>query len=99
MAIWNSKCGVESVNGTFEQIILNSVENSVLSRLCPISFNAFPTILQFMEGYVLNIWNSLKSVLRLLKKFRGMFCGRFHVFQIVSFDVQRRSNVPQIDTE
>ena len=53
MAIRNINCGRESVIGTFEQIIQNSVENSVFSRLCHIS------------------WNSLESVLRLSKDFRG----------------------------
>ena len=51
-AIWNINCGVESVNGTFKQIIRNSVENSVFPRLCPFSLITFPKILQHMEGYV-----------------------------------------------
>ena len=62
MAIWNSNCEVESVNGTLEQIIRNFVENSEFSRLCPISLNTFQTILQLMEGYIMTIWNSLESV-------------------------------------
>ena len=37
------------------------------------------------RGFILTIWNSLESVLRLSKKFRGMFRGRFRVYQIVSF--------------
>ena len=48
-------------------------------------------MLQIMEGYILIIWNSLESVLGLLKK----FCEMFRVFQIVSFYVKRRSDDPQ----
>ena len=99
MAIWNINCRVESVNGTFEQIIRNSVKNSVFSRLCPTSLITFPKILQLMEGYILTIWSSLESVSRLLKKSHGTFRGRFRVFQIMCFKVKRRSDVPQIDTE
>ena len=94
-ALWNPNCGVEIVNGINEHIILNSVKNSVFSRLCHISLITFTTVLKLIEGYVWTIWNRLESVLRLLKKFRG----RFRVFQIVSFKVKRRSDVPQIDTE
>ena len=74
-------------------------KNSVFSRLCNISLITFTKVLKLIEGYVWTIWNRLESVLRLLKKFRGMFRGRFRVFQIVSFKVKRRSDVPQIDTE
>ena len=37
LAIWNIKCGLESVNGTFEQILWNSVKIPCFSRLCHIS--------------------------------------------------------------
>ena len=63
MAIWNINCRVESVNGTFEQIIRNSVRNSMFSKLCPISLNTFPKILQLMGGYIVTVLNSLESVL------------------------------------
>ena len=84
MAIWNINCGVESVNGTFEQIIWNSVKNSMFSRLCPISLITIPKILQLTDGYMLTMWDSLESVWRLLKKFRRMF----RVFQIVSYQLK-----------
>ena len=76
----NPNCGIESVN---EHIIQNSVKNSVFSRLCHISLITFTKVLKLIEGYVRTIWNRLESVLRLLKQFRGMFRGRFRVFQIV----------------
>ena len=38
-----------------------------------------------MEGYIFTIWNRLESLLILSKKFRGMFRGRFRVYQNVSF--------------
>ena len=68
----------------------NSVKNSVFSRLCPTSLITFSEILQLMEGYILNIWNSLESILGLAKKFREMF----RVFLIVSFQVKRSSADP-----
>ena len=92
LTIWNR---LESVLGYLKNSAECSAEHSVFSRLCHIGLNMFPHILQLMEGYILTIWNSLESVFRLLKKFRG----RFRVFQIVSFKVKRRSDVPQIDTE
>ena len=67
MAIRNMNCEKETVIGTFEQIIRNSVENSVFSRLCHISWAMFPKILQLTEGYILIIWNILESDLRLSK--------------------------------
>ena len=57
----------------------------MFSRLCPISLNTWAKILRHMEGYIFTIWNSLGSLWILLKKFRGMFRGRFSVYQIVSF--------------
>ena len=83
LAIWNINCGVESVNGTFEQILWNSVKNSVFSRLCHISLITFRKVHKLIEGYLRTIWNRLESVLNLLKKSCGMFRGRFLVFQIV----------------
>ena len=50
-----------------------------------------PKILQLTEGYILTNWNSLESVLRLSKKFRGTF----RVFQIVSFQLKYVSNILQ----
>ena len=50
-----------------EQIIRNSVKNSVFSRLCPISLNTFSKILQLIEGYIYTVLNSLESVLGLFK--------------------------------
>ena len=70
-ALWNSNCGVEGVNGN-EHIIRNSVKNSVFSRLCNISLITFTKVLKLIEGCVWTIWNRLESVLRLLKKFRGI---------------------------
>ena len=93
-ALWNPNCGVESLNGINEHIIRNSVKNSVFSRLCNISLITFTKVPKLIEGYVWTIWNCLESVLRLLKRFRGMFRGRIRVFQIVSFKVKRRSDVP-----
>ena len=49
MAIWKNNCGVESVNGTLEQILWNSVKNSVFSRLCHISLITFPKLLKLWE--------------------------------------------------
>ena len=66
-----------------------------VSRLCNISLITFTKVLKIIEGFVWTIWNCLESVLILWKKFRGMF----RVFQIVSFKVERRSDVPQIDRE
>ena len=67
MAIWNINCRVESVNGTFEHIIRNSVRSSMFSILYPISSNTFTKVLQLMEGYIETVWNSLESVLGLFK--------------------------------
>ena len=47
-------------------------KNSVFSRLCNISLITFTKVLKLIEGYVWTIWNRLESVLRLLKKFRGI---------------------------
>ena len=47
-------------------------KNSVFSRLCNISLITFTKVLKLIEGYVRTIWNRLESVLRLLKKFRGI---------------------------
>ena len=71
-APWNPNCGVESVNGIYEHIIRHSVKNSVFSRLCHISVITFTTVLKLIEGYVWTIWKCLESVLKLLKKFRGI---------------------------
>ena len=85
---------LEQFRFSFKNFQKKSVEDSALSRLCPISFNTFPKMLRHMEGYFSTIWNSLELVLGLLKKFRGMFRGTF-VFNIVSFYVKRRSDDPQ----
>ena len=44
----------------------------MFSRLCHISLITFKKVLKLIEGYVWTIWNRLESVLRLLKKFRGI---------------------------
>ena len=95
-SFWNPNCGVESVNGINEYIIRNSVEKF---RVLQSVYYQLTKVLKLIEGYVCTIWNRLESVFRLLKKFRGIFRGRFRVFQIVSFKVKRRSDVSQIDTE
>ena len=91
-----------TVLNQFEYFLKNSAEcsaeDSVFPGLCHMSLVTFPKILQFTEGYMLTIWNSLESVLRLSKKFREMFRGGFRVFQILSFFVKRCSDVPQIHT-
>ena len=56
---------VESINGFFDQVVWNSVKNSVFSRLCHISLITFPKILKLIESYIWTISNSLDSVLRL----------------------------------
>ena len=68
-----------------QNIPLHVSEDPVFSRWRPTSLIMIPKILQLMEGYILNIWNSLVSVLRFLKKSCGMFRRRFRVFQIVSY--------------
>ena len=70
--LWNPNCGVESVNGIDGHIICNSVKNSMFSRLCHISLVTFTMVLKLIEGYVWTIWNCLESVLRHLKKSRGI---------------------------
>ena len=71
-ALWNTNCGVKSVNGINEHIIRNSVKNSVFSRVGHISLITFTKVPKLIEGYVWTIWNRLESVLRLLKKIRGI---------------------------
>ena len=56
----------------FEQVPQNSVKNSAFSSLCNISLTTFTKVLKLIKGYVRTIWNRLESVLRLLKKFRGI---------------------------
>ena len=45
-----------------------------------------------------DLWKCLGSVLRLLKKFRGMFSERIRIFQIVSYQLNRISKAPQTHT-
>ena len=59
-ALWNSNCGVESVNGINEHIIQNSVKNSVFSRFCNITLTTFTKVLKLIEGFVWTIWNCLE---------------------------------------
>ena len=65
---WNSFWEGGIVWTTYEQVLWNSVKNSVFSRLCHISLITFLMILQLIERYIWTIWNSFKAFEKLPRK-------------------------------
>ena len=61
----------------FKSLKTDSKRFQMVQRYRSISLNTWPKILRHVEGYIFTIWNSLESLLRLSKKFRGMFRRRF----------------------